>query len=353
MVSTRRALFLQQSQREARSSLKRLGVPVDVLAVTRQFTAFAPPAGSTLPALVELLWGSLYEVTSDDHGLRVQFHQPQDQENEVALSIATGKKFSRTDASDIFLGLAGPLEARAAAVTRLLSEPVRRRDELLRKGELLRRLGLPVIELPVEVATGAREKKLPVSSPPPTVVSARPNGHMIHLPMKPAALREALELYSVDAEVVASNPSWSSFVPRAPGFRVDHFIEKVAVRRSSLHVWWDEAFGLQVDLNQVGTSGGFRVQVRLGHRFVEGPYERAFFGQLEYLGRRAVMRRRQARVRDALQDPVDRRDAWLRSGGFETLLALPTAALAPMPGLRLNPGAGRLVFGHDVVIPAP
>lgn len=348
-MTRRRAIFLQQNQREARSSLKRLGVSVEVLAATRQFTAFAPPAGFTVPALLELLWADFYEVTSDDHGLRVQFHTPGDQENEVALAIVKGKRFSRTDAANIFLGVAGPLEARAHAVTELLAAPVRRRDELLRRGELLKRLGLPVVELPAEVSAGSRA--IAISSGAPTVL-ARPSGHMIHLPMKAAALQEALDLYGVDAELVASNASWTSFVPLAPQFRIDQFIEKVAVRRSSLHVWWDESFGLQADLNEVGTSGGFRVQVRLGHRFFEGPYERAFFGQLETLGPRAVMRRRQARVRDALQDPVETRDAWLRSGGLEALLDLPTNQLVPVPGLRLTPGAGRLVFGQDIVLPA-
>ncbi len=348
----RRALFLRQSPREARSSFKRLGVPVTVLGATNEFTAFTPPPGFTIEALTETLWGRLYEVTADDDGLRVQWHvihHPGDLVEELSLTIEFGKKFRSTEASELFLGIAGPLEEREDDVRALIAEPVRRRDELLRRGELLKRLGLPAIDLPPENATTSAAKQKPARpAPKPESGPTRQNGRMIHVPRQAASLQQALDGYRIDAEIVESNALWSSFIPRDPAFRVDEFIETVAMRCDALDVRWDDEFGLQLDLHQVGTVGGLRVQVRLGQPFREGPTERMLFSGL---GSRARVRARVVRVRDALQEPVDDRDAWLRAGGFEKTLGLPTAQLEPMPGLRLKPGAGLLRFGTDLVIP--
>lgn len=347
----RRALFLRQSPREARSSFKRLGVPVTVLGATNEFTAFTPPPGFTIEALTETLWGRLYEVTADDDGLRVQWHvihHPGDLVEELSLTMEFGTKFRSTEASELFLGIAGPLEEREDDVRALIAEPVRRRDELLRRGELLKRLGLPAIELPLEAATGSPAQRAPATrSPKTTPLVARQNGRMIHVPKRADLLREALDLHRIDAELVESNALWSSFIPRDPAFRVDEFIETVAMRCDALDVRWDDDFGLQLDLHQVGTGSGERVQVRLGQPFREGPTERVFFSGL---GARARVRARVVRVRDALQEPVEARDAWLRAGGFEKTLGLPTAQLEPLPQLRLERGVGRLRSGSVLVV---
>jgi len=348
----RRALFLHQSPREARSSFKRLRVPVTVLGATNEFTAFTPPAGVTLEALTETLWGGLYEVTADDEGMRVQwhvFHHPGDLVEEVSLTIAYGAKFRRSEASELFLGIAGPLEEREGEVRALIAEPVRRRDELLRGGEFLKRLGLPAIALPpLEDATNSSAKRAPATRSPKTKpLALRQNGRMIHVPKAVDRLRAALDLHRINAEIVDSNALWSSFIPRSAGFRIEEFIETVAMRCDALEVRWDDDFGLQLDLHWVGTTGGWRVQVRLSQAFREAPTERMFFSRL---GARARVRARVTRVRDALQEPVDARDAWLRAGGFETTLGLPTTRLEPVPALRLKRGVGRLRSGSELVV---